>query len=570
MGRAVVVPQMKDLGLLPMNWKAPDYAGIFQTRMENLERLRERPERFPQLKAYYADGNYADFINDWGVTYDPRNAEIGLPTIVPMVLFPRQREWVEWVIERWRAREPGLCEKSRDVGVSWLAMGLSCTLCIFNEGVTIGVGSRQELLVDKIGFMKALIPKGRMFMEHLPVEFRAGYVPWRDSPKMRISFPDTGSHITGEAGDEIGRGDRTSMFLVDESAHLKRPHLIDASLSATTNCRIDMSSVKGMANSFAAKRWAGKIKLFIFDWREDPRKDQAWYDKQCEELDPVVVAQEIDRDYSASVKGIVIPGAWVRSAIDAKKKLGIAPAGIKRLAFDVADEGEDKNAVCLAEGVEVVMTDEWSGKGSDIFASTEYVFDVCDENGLREFRYDADGVGADVRGDARILNERRAHLRVRKIAAVGYRGSEAVHDPEGIVEGTIGTEGDAGRTNEDYFGNRKAQSWWSLRKRFQRTHRWVVDGVPCPPDDIISLNPENPTLMKLVAELSQATYKTNEVGKIIVIKKPTGIAGANIKSPNMADSVVIDFAPMENKPTEFTDAMLAQIARAGGPRRRGY
>jgi phage terminase large subunit len=113
-------------------------------------------------------------------------------------------------------------------------------------------------------------------------------------------------------------------------------------------------------------------------------------------------------------------------------------------------------------------------------------FDVCDERGVWEFRYDADGLGADVRGDARFINERRAANHARQIKAIGYRGSEAVFEPEGIVEGTIGSEGDKGRTNKDYFGNRKAQGWWALRRRFQRTYRWVQyvktggkEGAPC-------------------------------------------------------------------------------------------
>jgi hypothetical protein len=333
-----------------------------------------------------------------------------------------------------------------------------------------------------------------------------------------------------------------------------------------------MSSVKGMANPFAKKRWGGKIKVFIFDWRHDPRKDDAWYKKQCDTLDPVVVAQEIDRDYAASVKGVVIPGAWVRSAMGAKRKLGIAPSGIKRIAFDVADEGEDLNAVCVAEGTTVLLTEEWSGKGDDVFESTEYVFDVCDDYEVSEFRYDADGIGAGVRGDARVINERRAAAKQRKVNAIGYRGSEAVFDPEGIVEGTLGIDSsDKGRTNQDYFANRKAQTWWGLRKRFERTHRWVTKGIACPPDDIIDLddskdehaNPRNPTLMKLVAELSQATYRTNEVGKIVIEKKPNGV-----KSPNLADAVAIDFAQMEAAPVEITVEMLNQIAASGGRRRR--
>lgn len=555
---------------LAIDWKNPDYGAVLKARMVTLRHLREKPERFAQLKAYYAAGNYADFINDWGVTFDPRNAERGLPTLVPFILFAKQRDWIAYVLRKWRAQEPGLCEKSRDMGVSWLAMALSCTLCLFNDGIVIGVGSRKTIYVDKVGEHKPLLPKARMFMANLPQEFRGDWQAWRDAPNMRVAFPSTGSLISGEGGDDIGRGDRTSIYFVDEAAHMEHPELVDASLSQTTNCRIDMSSVRGMANPFARKRWGGKIEPFIFDWRDDPRKDDAWYAKQCETLDPVVVAQEIDRDYAASVKGVVIPGIWVRSAIGAKRKLGIAPSGIKRVAFDVADEGEDLDAVCVAEGTTVLFTDEWSGKGGDVFESTELVFDYCDEHGVTEFRYDADGIGAGVRGDARVINERRRAANARPIRAVGYRGSEAVFNPDGIVEGTIGLEGDKGRTNKDYFANRKAQAWWGLRKRFQRTHRWVTQGIACPPDDIIDLddskdaagNARNPMLMKLVAELSQATYRTNELGKIVIEKKPSGV-----KSPNLADAVVIDFAEMESAPVEITGEMLRQIANAGRRRR---
>lgn len=566
-----------DGDIIPFDWKHPDYAAIFLARMRNLERIREKPQLVPLMKAHYTVAPW-DFINDWGVTYDPRNAEVGLPTIMPFILFPRQVDWIKWVIERWRSRRPGLCEKSRDMGVSWLAMSLGCTLCLHHDGLAIGVGSRKTEYVDKIGTQKPLLPKARMFMEHLPVEFRGGYVPWRDSPYMRISFPQTGSIIAGEGGDDIGRGDRTSIYLFDEEAHHPRQELVAAALSQTTNCQIGMSSVRGMNNMFAQKRWDSKRPkeyVFIFDWREDPRKDQAWYDQQCEDLDPVVVAQEIDRDYSASVKGIVIPGAWARSAIDACKVLGIAPSGKKGIAFDVADEGDDKNAIARAEGISVIETDEWSGKGSDIFASTEYVFDVCDENGYTEFRYDADGLGADVRGDARIINERRKVTKAKQIKAIGYRGSEGVYDPDGIVEGTMGSEGDAGRTNQDYFANHKSQSWWALRNRFKKVHRWVesfkanakdpsVQILSCNPDEIISLSMANPNLMKLVAELSQVTYRQNEVGKILIVKKDE-----KMKSPNQADAVVIHYAPMDQGPVEITHEMLRQIAAASAPRRRG-
>jgi hypothetical protein len=36
-----------------------------------------------------------------------------------------------------------------------------------------------------------------------------------NAPHMRVVFPDTGSIISGEAGDGIGRGDRCSIYFVD-------------------------------------------------------------------------------------------------------------------------------------------------------------------------------------------------------------------------------------------------------------------------------------------------------------------------------------------------------------------
>ena len=543
-----------------IDWRDPDYKGLFDERIEKLERLRAQPELLPSIRSYYRS-HPADFINDWGVTFDPRNADIERPTIIPFILTPKQREWVAWVLERWRTRTPGINEKSRDMGVTWLAVSLSCTLCLFRRGVVVGFGSRKSEYVDEAGTMKPILPKARMFMRHLPREFRGSWLEWRDAPQMRINFPDTGSLISGEAGDQIGRGDRTSLYFVDEAAHLPRPLLVDAALSNTTNCRIDMSSVNGMNNPFAQKRWGGKVQVFVFDWRDDPRKDEAWYAKQLEDHDPVVVAQEVDRDYSASVEGIVIPGAWARAAIGARERLGIPPTGARGLALDVADEGVDKNGIARTRGIEIESTREWSGKGSDIAATTEEAFRECDQHGCREFRYDADGLGAGVRGDARTINERRRAQGLPPVAAVGFRGSEAVVDPDGIVEGTIGREGDRGRTNKDYFANRKAQGWWRLRTLFENTWRWVVKGKECSRDEIISISPACPDHLKLVAELSQPTYGVNGVGKIVINKKPNGM-----KSPNRGDAVMISYAPNGPEPERYTQATVQQILRAAGRR----
>lgn len=518
---------------IQFDFRRPNYALEFSTRLERLRKLRENPSSLGAIRLFYRD-NPAQFMSDWGVTFDPRNASRGIPTIIPFILWPRQVEWIEWALQRWRLGEPGIVEKSRDSGASWLAVGLACTLCLFNEGIVIGFGSRKESYVDSIGDPKSLFFKGRQFLQHLPREFLGTWDGERHAPSMRILFPDTGSAMTGESGDSIGRGDRTSLYFIDESAFLERPQLVDASLSATTNCRIDISTPNGRGNPFATKRHSGKIKVFTFHWRDDPRKDDAWYQKQCELLDPVTRAQEIDIDYAASVEGVLIPSAWVQAAIGAHLKLGIPPTGTRRGGLDVADQGADRNAFAGRHGILLEFLQSWSGANSDIYRTVLRAFSICDEHNFEVFDYDADGLGAGVRGDALVINDQRNAASRSYIRDEPFRGSGAVCDPDGEMV--------AKRKNKDFFANLKAQSWWALRLRFQATYRAVVERMPFDPDSIISIDPKLSDLTELVMELSQPTYTINSAGKILVDKSPDGS-----RSPNLADAVMIAYQPASRR-----------------------
>lgn len=886
------------------DWKNPDYLAIFAQRAQFLQDIRTGKVKLAKLKRYYKE-NPADFINDFGMTVDPRNIERGLPAVVPFILFPRQREWVDFVMRKWRGSEPGITKKSRDMGISWLATSLANTMCLFYDDLAIGFGSATEIKIDRLGDPDCLFYKARMFMEYLPEEFKGDWNPDKHAPFMRLKFPGTGSTITGEAGDNIGRGGRkaqkittpvltptgwrtmgslqvgdyvigvdgrpvkivathpqgvvplyrvkfddgvstdccgdhlwyvvtkhqrknkarrrtsddstyvgrkkplfsvmstrelldlgitvhrpdnqveyryqiplcesvqysgknlpihpyllgvllgdggitqniamltsvdvelvdrvkrhlpdgmrlvkapgkyawrfatqhgrggkgvksllrsslealglygkgsadkfipeiylrgsveqriellrglidtdgwissrgnngsrvgflstshqlldnvvelvqslggvagyswkkgammsypnghkkwfdgcfelristpmnpaylsrkainwkprqkyalarsivdiqpiepaeakcitvdnedglyltndhivthNSIYFVDEAAHLERPKIIDASLSNTTNCRQDLSSVNGTANTFYEKCISGNIEVFEFHWRQDPRKDQAWYDKKVLELnDPVVVAQEIDMDFSAAVEGVLIPSAWAQAAVDSHIRLGIDTTGVRRGALDVADQGKDKNSFGARNGCVLVKLQNWTGKMSDIYATTERAFMLCDEWQLEGFDADADGLGAGVRGDARKINEGRKAAK-RKTLEVGmFRGSGGVIDPE--------REMVPGRKNKDFFQNYKAQSWWSLARRFEQTYR-AVNGLPHDPNAILSISSKIPELNRLLAELSQPTWDTTGTGKVQICKAPEGTP-----SPNMADMVNILYAP---------------------------
>ncbi len=348
---AFVAPDPVEMSI--SNWDAPDYTAIMAERMRRLQNLRDADDpgtAWKALRLLYKD-DPVKFINDWGMTTDPRNPEIGLPTTVPFILFKRQVEFIEWIHARWKAREDGIVEKSRDMGCSWLCVAFACWMVIFHPGTVVGVGSRKEDYVDKLGDPKSLLWKVRKFIGMLPAELRPHGCTWNESkhaPSMRVMCEQE-SAIIGEAGDNIGRGARTSLYLVDEAAHLLHPESTDAALSATSNCKIHVSSVNGPGNPFYKKRHGGEFPVFIFDWRQDPRKNEEWYAKQVRTLDPSVLAQEIDRNYESSIHNAFIPGDVVRAAMQRGPAEVRANGGL-RVGIDVARYGDDKTAIVFRRG----------------------------------------------------------------------------------------------------------------------------------------------------------------------------------------------------------------------------
>jgi len=331
------------------DFRNPDYQVVFDERIARIKRLRANLEYLDKLKEFYST-HPVEFINDFGMTYDPRNAEVGLPTNIPFILFDKQREYIQWLYDKWRSREDGLVEKSRDMGVSWLCVAFACWMWLFHGGVVVGFGSRKEEYVDKIGDPKSLFWKVRFFIGMLPVELRPkGWDEKKHAPHMRILNPENGSAIVGEAGDNIGRGNRTSIYFKDESAFYEHADAIDAALSQTSNCKIDVSTPNGSGNAFYRKAHGGRIDKFVFDWRDDPRKGIEWYEKQKAILDPVIVAQEIDRNYEASVGNALIAGDVVEAA-SRRGPAEVPPMGGLRVGVDVARFGDDNSVISFRRG----------------------------------------------------------------------------------------------------------------------------------------------------------------------------------------------------------------------------
>ena len=454
------------------------------TRRYYYKAVIEQNELSIQAEMYKCKNDPAHWFNHWIWTYDPRGMPFGLPANLPFVLRPKQVELIDWLLERENTQTHGLIEKSRDEGMSYVVLGFYLHRWLFVDGFAGGVGSRKEELVDKKGDPKTLLHKFRDMFSKMPDWMKPkGFVEKVHDNYMRIINPDNGATITGEAGDNIGRGGRTTMYFLDEWAFVERQEAVDAAISQNTNVHIKGSTPNGIGDRFHQDRFSGRYAVFTMPWRANPDKNwtvsyngvsiHPWYEKQLATLDDVVLAQEVDINYAASVEGVLIPSSWVQAAIDAHLKLGIEATGDRIGGLDVADEGKDKNSFAGRHGIVLDYLDTWSGKGDDIFGTTQKALDISIERSIDTMFYDADGLGAGVRGDSRVINDQQREKGLSEVNVEPFRGSGSVHDPDSeMVES---------RLNKDFFANLKAQSWWHLRLRFQETYR-AINGREYDPD----------------------------------------------------------------------------------------
>lgn len=550
---ADVVTPWKPRALTHDEWP-PDYRGVYAWRIQQLTALRADPELVASAKAYYRTRK-GEFIMHWMDTYNPRKQG---SKWVPFVFFQRQQEFVEFIEELRRDEENGLVEKCRDIGATWLACAYSVACYLLDNDDAIGWGSRKQELVDKLGDPDSIFEKMRLLIKRMPdVWLPAGFRTRDHATFMKLLNPENGSTVTGESGDNIGRGGRKAIYWKDESAHYERPEKIEAALGDNTNVQIDISSVNGLGNVFHRRResgvdWSpgveigkGQTRVFIFDWRDHPEKDQAWYDARKAKAEREgmqhVFAQEVDRNYSAAVQNTIIPYEWITACIDAHLKipvLRIEPPNAWSAGLDVADEGMDRNALALRQWVILRNVEEWGERDPGV--TTRRAIAGCRGHKGIKVQYDSIGIGSNVRSEFNRLVIDEKIITEADINFIAWNAGAAVVNPfDRIIP-----DDEESLTNKDFFGNMKAQAWWSVRTRCYKTFKCIeaiTNGKPIPnysADELISLDGEMQLLHQLMKELAQSTRGESAGLRTIVNKTPTGT-----KSPNLADAVIMAFFP---------------------------
>lgn len=503
------------------------YEGLTAIDKYGRDTKRKPREDFKDHEDELCKNDIAHWVNHYVWTFDPRLPSYGLPANIPMIMWPKQEEFVKTVDQCWRYGLHLVAPKSRAYGLTYLAACFSVHHWLYVPGFSVGMNSRKEELVDDGSEPRSLFWKVRHIIYHLPYRMRPSTFEKRNGPndnRKIIHNPDNLSTIGGEVGEAIGVGDRKSIYFCDEKALQQNGAALDTGLSQTTNCQVDISTLRG-ANHFWQKVVSKRVRVFWAWWYHDPAKNPAWRtgkhpgpgnvwrEWQDDRHDPVINAQEVDIDPQASVEDAFIPAEWVRAAVD----FDLPTEGVKQGGFDVAAGGKNKSIYVSRIGP-VTMLPKVISFDTPNEAAVRAV-KYGEEDTVDGFVYDQDGVGEGIIGTFKVLDY------PINFPMVGVHGNSPAPDLYIYEDGKRASE---------KFGNLRAYNWWNLRQKFRKTyeHRKGIRSYPV--DELISI----PDRQELITQLSQPKMLWQGHGSKIYVESKRDMKRRGVESPDEADATV--------------------------------
>lgn len=521
-------------------------------------RLREQGtalDHAEEMRKCAADAVYWFNTHVW--TYNPklvgkRDPVTGekLKAFVQFKLWPRQVEFIRWAEARLEGEEQGACKKSRDVGVTYLTAGLALHRWLFEPGFKATFGSRVMDYVDQKDNPDSIFAKLRIMLRLLPPWMMPEGFNWNKHDNLgRLVNPANDCVITGEGGQNMGRGGRSTLYVLDEAAFVENAEAVEAALSGNTDTVLWVSSANGMGNLFFRKTHGGldPRQVFTLHYRDDPRKDAEWVKKKRAQMEAVAWASEYEIDFAASLEGVCIPAAYVRSCQELATLLrGRLNLGAQDTVagLDVGAGGKGKSVFISRRGP-VVRVPKSRGN-PDTTGTAHWALGLAVEEGARQLYYDAPGVGV---GVTSALN----HVPTTE-------GQPGPVRPKLAVTGVNTGEGAPGnrrwpdkRTSAQKFQNLKAEIWWLCREAAKKSHELLmflkgelldpISGEETgarewPLDECLLLPSGDPESELLAAQLSMVKTDKNTAGKIVMETK-AALKKRGIPSPDYADSLVL-------------------------------
>lgn len=257
----------------------------------------------------------------------------------PFITYEFQDYCILDLLDSLSSQESRAVQKCRDMGLTWMCLGLICHQWQFTEDFSAGLSSRDYECVVNSGDDAALFTRLEFIRDNQP----SWLVGEHTALSGRWRHLKTGSSISGEqTTDNMFRAGRLTVAFMDEFAFYP-PGMDDKADKASANVtetRWFVSTPNGGANCFAQKCRPKKGDPFApvvrrYEWQEHPlhvvglyRSDRgrlivedhsyrwpedypfvldgmersAWYDKKCSELGWIKakIAEELDGDFAGS------------------------------------------------------------------------------------------------------------------------------------------------------------------------------------------------------------------------------------------------------------------------------
>jgi len=235
--------------------------------------------------------------------------------------------------------------------------------------------------------------------------------------------------------------------------------------------------------------------------------------------------------YYDEVEHSIIPAEWFDAAIDSHIKLGFKPRGAKIVSHDPSDLGDDPKGLVYRHGS--VIKNVIEKVHGDVNEGCDWATDFAIDISADTFVWDCDGLGVTLRRQVSDSFSGKA------CEYVMFKGSEGVDDPDDLYQPDKHNENGDSRSNKQTFRNKRAQYYWRLRDRFYNTWLAVTKGEYIDPDEMISLSSGIECMAQLRAEVCRIPKKQNGNGLIQIMSKPEMWSKHQIKSPNLADSLMM-------------------------------
>ncbi len=238
--------------------------------------------------------------------------------------------------------------------------------------------------------------------------------------------------------------------------------------------------------------------------------------------------------YYDQVEDSIILPEWFDSCVDAHERLGFKPTGVEVVSHDPSDLGNDTKGLVYRHGS--VVKDVLERDYGDVNDGFDWACEYAIEKKADLFTWDGDGLGLGLRRQAGDYFDDKKWIDWQM-----FRGGEAPMYPEAVYGGPDESL-DKPRKNKDIFANQRAQFYYELADKMQRTHRAVTEKEYHNPDDMISFSSKIELLSSLRAELCRIPRKKrpNANGKRQIMSKPE-MKAEGIDSPNLADPVMMSY-----------------------------